>query len=266
MKKILSLLLLANLCLFADTIRVGMDAKYPPFEYLAGANEIKGFDVDFANELAKRVGFEIQIVNMGYDSICNAINENKIDIGISAFGNDEFTQNCDRSLSYFDGEFLLVKDKNRNDINSFRDLKDKKVIYDADNDVLRDFVMNFGAKPVPKKSGTFISSILLLHEGKADSIAMDSGNASLLKGNIDFLSNSDKASLSLIEGGLDNFVIFYRQPAKDQETFVIFPKDGRLETLKTQVNDVIYKMMNDGTIRKLLDKYGLDNYIDSSMK
>ena len=58
--------------LFADPIKVGMDFKYPPFEYLDDAEKIKGFDVDLANELAKRAGFQIEIVKMEYDSICDA--------------------------------------------------------------------------------------------------------------------------------------------------------------------------------------------------
>ncbi|MBQ2431172.1 MAG: transporter substrate-binding domain-containing protein, partial [Campylobacter sp.] len=54
MKKVLFLFLFGGSFLFADPIKVGMDFKYPPFEYLDDAEKIRGFDVDPANELAKR--------------------------------------------------------------------------------------------------------------------------------------------------------------------------------------------------------------------
>ena len=176
MKKVLFFLMLGSF-LFADPIKVGMDFKYPPFEYLDDAGKIRGFDVDLANELAKRAGFQIEIVKMEYDSICDAVNEKKVDIGISAFGDDEATAACDHGVSYFESELLFVKDKSRKDINTPEDLAGKKVAYDADSSVLKDVVTAYGGKAVPKKSGTLVLTLLLLHEGKVDSIVLDSCNA-----------------------------------------------------------------------------------------
>ena len=256
MRKILFLFLFGGFML-ADPIKVGMDTLYPPFEYLDNAGNVKGFDVDLANELAKRVGFEVQIVKMGYDSICEAINDKKIDIGISAFGEDEVTKDCDRSISYFESELLFIKDKSRKDINTPEDLAGKKVAYDADSSVLKEVIYDFGGKPVAKKSGTLIPTMLLLHEGKVDSIVIDSCNAPVLNGNTEILSEADKSRLELISGGLGNFLVYHKQPVDDSETFVIFPKDGRLESLKIQIDNAIIQMRKDGTIKSLMEKYGL---------
>ena len=256
MKKVLFFLMLGSF-LFADPIKVGMDFKYPPFEYLDDAEKIRGFDVDLANELAKRAGFQIEIVKMEYDSICDAVNEKKVDIGISAFGDDEATAACDHGVSYFESELLFVKDKSRKDINTPEDLAGKKVAYDADSSVLKDIVTAYGGKAVPKKSGTLVLTLLLLHEGKVDSIVLDSCNAPILYGKLETLSDSDRNRLDLISGGLSNFEIYNIQPVDDSETFVIFPKDGSQEALKNKINEAIVQMRNDGTIQNLLNKYGL---------
>ena len=255
MKKFLLLLLFGGFVL-ADPIKVGMDYQYPPFEYLDQAGNINGFDVDLANELAKRVGFEVQIVKMNYDSICGAINDKKIDIGISAFGADEATEACDHGVSYMETEVYFVKDKSRTDINTPEDLAGKKIAHN-DISVLKDMIVDLGATPVAKKTGTFISTLLLLHEAKVDTILIYSDSMPILNGFTEILSNADKNRLELISGGLSNFVVYHTQPSDDSETFVIYPKDGRLESLKTQMNSAIIQMRKDGTIKSMLGKYGI---------
>ena len=256
MKKVLFFLALGSF-LFGDPIKIAMDNQYPPFEFPDKSGNTIGFDVDLATEISKRVGFETQFIRMEYDSICKAINSKQADIGISAFGDDEATQDCDHSLSYFESEYILIKDKSRKDIKSIGDLVNKKVAYDKDASTMKDFLTEINATAVPKRSGTFFSTLLLLHEGKVDAILVDSCNAPILRGNTDFLSASDKAKLDLISGGLSAFAIFHEQPSEDSETFVIFPKDGRHEDLKNKINNAILQMRNDGTIPNLLKKYGL---------
>ena len=255
MRKFLFLLLCSGF-VFADPIKVGMDYQYPPFEYLDQAGNVKGFDVDLANELAKRVGFEVQIVKMNYDSICEAINEKKIDIGISAFGADEATEACDHGVSYMETEVYFVKDKSRTDINTLEDLAGKKIAHN-DISVLKDMIVDLGATPVAKKTGTFISTLLLLHEAKVDTILINSYSMPILNGFTEILSNADKNRLELISGGLSNFVVYHTQPSDDSETFVIYPKDERLESLKNQIDSAIIQMRKDGTIKSMLQKYGI---------
>ena len=36
-----------------------LDPEYPPFSFIGSSNELEGFDVDVANEFAKRLGVEI---------------------------------------------------------------------------------------------------------------------------------------------------------------------------------------------------------------
>jgi len=46
-----------------------LDPEYPPFSFIGSSNALEGFDVDVANEFAKRLGVEIEYVTPGWDII-----------------------------------------------------------------------------------------------------------------------------------------------------------------------------------------------------
>lgn len=71
-------------------LRVGMDASYPPFEYVDGAGQFQGLDVDLAQALAARFGVRLEIANVGFDSLYDALQDEKFDIIVSALPYDEF--------------------------------------------------------------------------------------------------------------------------------------------------------------------------------
>ncbi len=61
----------------AQTIKVGTNATYPPFEFVNEQNQITGFDMDLMAEIAKRVGFKFEIVNISFDSLIPALKAGK---------------------------------------------------------------------------------------------------------------------------------------------------------------------------------------------
>lgn len=57
----------------AETLRVGSETVYPPFEFLdSNSGKYVGFDIDLIDEVAKRAGFEPQILSMGLDGLIPA--------------------------------------------------------------------------------------------------------------------------------------------------------------------------------------------------
>ncbi|MBM3516562.1 MAG: transporter substrate-binding domain-containing protein [Alphaproteobacteria bacterium] len=51
------------------TLTMSSDAEYPPQSFLNDQNEMDGFDVDVAREIAKRLGAELKIVTPGWEVI-----------------------------------------------------------------------------------------------------------------------------------------------------------------------------------------------------
>lgn len=95
-------------------LRVGMDASFPPFEYVDGEGNLVGFDVDLAHELATRLArerpIEVQFVaNLPYDGLYDALTTGQVDVVISALYVDP-ARMADFSYSapYFNAGQVLV--------------------------------------------------------------------------------------------------------------------------------------------------------------
>lgn len=66
------------------TLIVGTNAEFPPYEsYEEG--EIVGIDIDIMQAVCDKLGMEMQIEDMAFDSIISAVSTGKVDIGASGF-------------------------------------------------------------------------------------------------------------------------------------------------------------------------------------
>src|SRR5512145_1334491 len=89
----------------AGVIKVGTSADYPPFESVDESGNKVGFDIDLMTEIAKRLGVEVEWVDMPFDSLVAAVQEGKIDASISAFNySEERDQTIDFSDAYYTSE------------------------------------------------------------------------------------------------------------------------------------------------------------------
>lgn len=64
------------------TLVMATNAEFPPYESYEGG-EIVGLDVDMARAIADILGMELQIDDMLFDSIINAVASGKADIGVA---------------------------------------------------------------------------------------------------------------------------------------------------------------------------------------
>ena len=51
------------------TLRVSTDPAYPPQSFLTNSGEFKGFDIDVAEEIAKRMGVDVQWMTPSWEVI-----------------------------------------------------------------------------------------------------------------------------------------------------------------------------------------------------
>jgi len=59
---------------------VGTSADWPPFEWVDGNTNYVGFDLDVMRAIAIEKGYEIEIIDMAWDSLIPALQSGKIDI------------------------------------------------------------------------------------------------------------------------------------------------------------------------------------------
>lgn len=95
-------------------LRVGMDASFPPFEYVGEEGNLVGFDVDLAREVARRLGVEVRFTaSLPYDGLYDALTAGQVDVVISALYADPTRMGAFAySTSYFNaGQVLVVREE-----------------------------------------------------------------------------------------------------------------------------------------------------------
>ncbi len=66
------------------TVRIGMDATYPPFESVDPQGKIVGFEVDYAKDLCAKMQVTCTFQNQDWDGIIPALLSGKFDVILSA--------------------------------------------------------------------------------------------------------------------------------------------------------------------------------------
>lgn len=91
---------------------MGTNAEFAPFEYQDDNGEIVGYDIEIAKEIAKKMGCELVIENMAFDSLIAALNSGKIDMIVAGMtATDERRQQVDFSENYYSAaQVIIVKE------------------------------------------------------------------------------------------------------------------------------------------------------------
>ena len=116
MKKLIAVLLtvcmlLASAAALADTLTMGTNAYFPPYEYYENET-IVGIDAEIAAAIAEKLGMELVIEDMDFDAIIPAVATGKIDFGMAGMTvTDERKQSVNFSESYATGiQAVIVKE------------------------------------------------------------------------------------------------------------------------------------------------------------
>jgi len=219
---------------------VGTSPDYPPFEFVDEKGKFVGFDLDLIEEVGKRLGVEVQVEGLEFDSLIASLKQGKIDAIISCMSPDkERLKEADFTIPYYKTEHgVLVKS----------DMTDIKSI----DDVLK---YEFGVQ-----TGSTIDSWATskLEEG------------AIKESQIKRYSDANAGVLDVKNGRLPAFVIdlpVAHQKAKelgikvavetvldeDENPGIVLAKGS--DEMIEKLNKIIEEMKNDGTIDKLIEKW-----------
>lgn len=108
-------------------IEIAMEGAYPPYNFINKSNQLEGFDVDIAQEVAKRLGVKAVLVSNPWDSMIPALTGKKFDLIISDMA---ITEERKKKVSFSDPYFttgnqlFVPKDSS---IKVPKDMKGKKI-------------------------------------------------------------------------------------------------------------------------------------------
>lgn len=116
------------------TLTIGTNAEFPPYESYSDG-QIVGIDIDIMQAVCDKLGMDLQIEDMAFDSIITAVTSGKIDVGASGFTiTEERKKNVNFTDSYTTSkQVIIVKDTSaQNSSLSFTD-KLRQSFIDNDN-------------------------------------------------------------------------------------------------------------------------------------
>lgn len=110
-------------------LRVGLEGTYPPFSFQDENGKLTGFEVEFAQELAKHLGVKADLKPTKWDGMLASLDSKRIDVVINQVTiSDERKKKYDFSTPYtISGVQALTLKKNAGSITKLEDLSGKKV-------------------------------------------------------------------------------------------------------------------------------------------
>ncbi|MCL1963893.1 MAG: basic amino acid ABC transporter substrate-binding protein [Firmicutes bacterium] len=242
MKKLLAALLCLALlsggsAALADTIIMGTNAGFEPFEYIGEDGQPAGFDIEIAKLIAGDMGMELKIEDIYFDGLLAALDVGTIDFIMAAMTiTEERKEAALFSTPYFDATQAVIVLEGYDGIKSIDDLLDKKIA--VQDGTTGYFLVTETLNVSPSNVAAFKAStdtILELKSGRVDCIVIDSPVAE------NFLRAHD--GMMIVEG-LDMAV----------EEYGAAVKMGNDELLAA-INATLEKIMADGTYAALIERF-----------
>lgn len=223
-----------------ETLVVGIDAAFPPYGYKDDNGEYVGFDLDLAQEVCDRNGWELVKQPIDWDSKDMEIDSETIDCIWNGFTMNGREDDYTWSEPYVDNKQVIVV-RTDSGINSFADLAGKLVEVQTDSSALA--ALQEDQKALADTFGNlteiaeYNTAFMDLESGACDAIAMDIGVANY---QISSRENSDEYMI------LEEVI--------SSEQYGIGFKKGNTE-LRDKVQATLDEMAEDGTIAKIAEKY-----------
>lgn len=219
------------------TLIVGFDQDFPPMGFVGDNGEYTGFDLELAQEVAKRLGLEYKAQPIAWDSKDMELESGNIDCiwnGFTMTGReDDYTW----TEPYMANQQVFVV-ANDSDINSQADLAGKIVEVQADSSA------EAALKEAPELTATFKellttadynTAFMDLEQGAVDAIAMDVivAGYQIQQRNADFKILDDSLS---------------------EEEYGVGFKKGNTE-LRDKVQSTLEEMAEDVTLQEVSEKW-----------
>lgn len=223
---------------------VGTSADYPPYESKDESDNFIGFDMDLIREVGKRMGVKVKIVDMGFDTLIASLQNKKVDAVIAAMqATPERDKSVDFSIVYHEiKDAFLVKKGSEIKMSKPQDAAGHKIAVQTGS------IQEKWVNKHLVEAGKTDKDKVFSYE-RVDNAAMDVG-----AGRVDILFIiSDPAKQHAEKAGLEIALITKETVAGGQS---IAMPEGEA-ALKAEIDKAIEAIKADGTMKKLMDKYGL---------
>lgn len=223
-----------------DKLVVGTDATYAPMEYIDDSGDIVGIDIDIIDAIGEALGVEVEYKNIGWEPLFPAVDNGEVDFAVSSITiTEEREENFDFTDPYYVANQLILVPED-SDVESFADLKDKKVsvqINTTGHIVVRE---EFGGEKNIVAAETMPIAISDMLNGNADASVGDNSTVN------EYIQSNPDAKVKTIED--DSF---------EKEYYGLMVKKGNDE-VRELLNEGIAKIKESGKLEEITGISDLD--------
>ena len=234
------------------SLTVGFDAEFPPYGFLdESTGEYVGFDLDLAEEVCKRNGWELKKQPIDWDAKDMELSSGAIDCIWNGFTINGREDQYTWSVPYVDNSqvFVVAADSG---IKTKADLAGKNVGVQKDSSALAALEDEENPDNIALRDSfadliqyaDYNTGFMDLEAGASDCLALDIGVASFQ------ISQREKGAYVMLDEKLS------------LEQYGVGFKLGN-EELKNQVEKTLLEMVDDGTFTKIAEKYSDYGLTDS---
>lgn len=222
----------------AKTLVVATSGTLYPSSYYNDENELVGYDVDVAKEVAKRLGVEIRFKEYNVDGQVSSLTRGEADFAANDFGlTDERAEKFSLSTPIkYSFDSMIVRKSDDSGIASLEDLDGKKAAGEPNTSYMR-LAESYGAELVTYDNATNDQYLTDVANGRTDVILNDY-----------YLQKMAVAALPDIPVKILEDVYF-----NPNETGFLFVKDH--QALQEKVDAVLAEMKEDGRLKELAETY-----------
>ena len=213
-------------------LTMATNAEFPPYEYVEG-DKIVGIDAEIAQLIADKLGMELEIVDIAFDSIIPGVQSKKYDMGMAGLTvNDERLEKVNFSTSYATGVQVVIV-KEGSDIKTLDDITGKKIGVQTSTTGDIYATGDYGEDAITRYDNGAVAVQALLAD-KVDCVIID---------------NEPAKSYVAAKAGLEILETEYAV----EDYAICFAKDNT--ELQAQVDAALKSLIADGSVQQVIDKY-----------
>ena len=214
-------------------LTIATSPDFPPFESLEG-DKVVGIEIDLLEMIAEKLGVELEINQMDFDSVLPGIQSGKFNIGVSGITvTEDRKKNADFTIPYFAAAQAIVVLKD-SPIKSKADLEGKKVSVQTGTT----------AEEYCMKNGYEVSAF------QANNDAL----SALTSGKVDAWVIDNETGIQMSETTNGKTVVLDEPMTTEPYSFAF--KKGST-SLVNEINSYVEGWLKDGTIEKIFEKYNV---------
>lgn len=222
----------------SGVLRMGLDDSFPPMGFRQEDDTIVGFDIDVANEVAKRMGVKCEPTVVNWKSNIMELNAGNVDCLWNGFSISETRQKeTNLSIPYMNNRMIFVV-TDKSGYTKLSDLEGKKVGIQTGSTVgeLIEESELHGKVEIMYFDDN-VTAFMDLEAGTIDALFVDEVVADYI------ISQKEEGTVHKLPDGLS-----------EEQYAIGFKKEGS-DTLKNKVEEILREMKKDGKLAEISTKW-----------